>query len=80
MQENGNELVWDTSREADSLKNFPERQPNQSFNTIDKTHPPLENPICKDEESSKILKRYLQNLRSCTRRKQHRCISQDLGD
>jgi hypothetical protein len=38
-----------------------------------------ESPMDKEPESSDILKRYLQSLQVCARKKRRRCISEDLG-
>ena len=66
MRKNGENNIWNVSKEECFVTNVSgERIP--------------ESPMDKEPESSDILKRYLQSLRACARKKRRRCISEDLG-
>lgn len=79
MKEPEEKIGWAVSPAAYSVTTLPEELLKNFLSKPKKSPLFLENPIHKGSESSEILKKYLQGLKYCARKKRHRCISQELG-
>jgi hypothetical protein len=77
MKENKEKIIGNASIDEHSVRDLPGEQMNGSLFENTQSFP--EKPAQRDQNSSEILKIYLQNLRYCARKRRRHYISQGLG-